>query len=132
MKTLQTMACAIAFAMPHVAATQANPPDADADSAASRLPYKSAFDDYKAYEDVPVANWRQVNDTVRRAAAEGAAHAAHDSRDSGHPESASSSKETAPPHAPAEQHGAHGQPAHHGMQGIKGMHRGHGMHGGHQ
>jgi hypothetical protein len=72
MKTLQTMACAIAFAMPHVVGAQANQPEkGSAATTASKLTYKSAFHDYRPYEDVPVAGWRPVNDTVRHAAAKG-------------------------------------------------------------
>ena len=132
MRTLQAMACATAFAMPHVVAAQENPPEERTASAASRLTYQSAFDDYKPYEDVPVANWPQVNETVRRAAAQGVGHAGRSSRDSDQSESPGGSSEAAHSHGPAQRHGAHGLPAHHGMQGTKGIHRGHGMHGGHQ
>ena len=82
MKTLQTMACAIAFAVPHVVAAQANPPeDRSAAMAAPQLTYKSAFEDYIPYEDVPVADWRRVNDTVRDAAAKGGGHGGHGAQD---------------------------------------------------
>ena len=120
MKTLQTMACAIAFAMPHVVAAQANPPEKDAAATTtSQLTYKSAFHDYRPYEDVPVADWRQVNDTVRAAAAEGGGHGSHGAQEPKGSEGSAAPKEAAPP-AFGQQHMGHG------------MHGGQGMHGGHQ
>jgi hypothetical protein len=96
MNTFQTMACAIAFAVPHVVAAQANPPEnRSAATAAAQLTYKSAFQDYRPYEDVPVADWRQVNDTVRHAATKGS-------------DGSAANKEVAPPLAPAQQHMGHG------------------------
>ena len=109
MKTFQTMACAIAFAMPHVVAAQANPPENPAAAtAAPQLTFKSAFDNYKPYEDVPVADWRQVNETVRDAAAKGGGHAGHDASRSKGSEGSAPGKEAAPSPAPAQQHMGHG------------------------
>ena len=110
MKTLQTMACAIAFAVPHVVAAQANPPEnPSAATTASQLTYESAFQDYRPYEDVPVADWRQVNGTVRQAATKGGGHGGHGAPDSNGPEGSAASKEAAPPPpAPAQQHMGHG------------------------
>lgn len=72
MNTLQTMACAVAFAMPQLASAQAAPADRTAPGPAAPPPqYESAFSDYKPYRDEPVADWRQVNDTVRQAADKG-------------------------------------------------------------
>ena len=114
MKTLQTMACAIAFAVPHVVAAQANPPEnPSAATTASQLTYESAFQDYRPYEDVPVADWRQVNDTVRHAATKGGGHGGHGAQDSKGTDGSAASKEVAPPPAPAQQHmghGVHGSP----------------------
>ena len=108
MKTLQTMACAIAFAVPHLVAAQANPPEnRSAATTASQLTYKSAFDDYRPYEDVPVDDWRQVNDTVRHAA-KGGGHGGHGTPDSKGLEGSAASKEAAPSPAPAQQHIGHG------------------------
>jgi hypothetical protein len=39
--------------------------------------YSSAFADYRPYEDLELANWRAVNDTVREAAAKSSAHGNH-------------------------------------------------------
>ena len=110
MKTLQTMACAIAFAVPHVVAAQANPPEnASAATTASELTYESAFQDYRPYEDVPVAEWRQVSGTVRQAATKGGGHGGHGAPDSKGSEGSAASKEAAPPPpAPAQQHMGHG------------------------
>ena len=114
MKTFQTMACAIAFAVPHVVAAQTNPPEnRSAATTAAQLTYKSAFQDYKPYEDVPVADWRQVNDTVRHAATKGGGHGGHGAQDSKGTDGSAASKEVAPPPAPAQQnmgHGMHGSP----------------------
>jgi hypothetical protein len=43
-----------------------NPPDIQAPTVPLR--YESAFSDYKPYQDLPMANWRQVNDAVLEAA----------------------------------------------------------------
>ena len=81
MNTLQAMACAIAFAMPQFAAAQADPQTPGAATATSPLHLPSAFADYKPYEDVPLADWRQVNETVRRSAEKGEDHAGHGSQE---------------------------------------------------
>ena len=36
-------------------------------AAASTLPYRSAFQDYKAFQDSPLASWRAANDEVAQA-----------------------------------------------------------------
>jgi len=112
MKTLQTMACAIAFAVPHVVAAQANPPeDRSAATTTSQLIYKSVFQDYRPYEDVPVADWRQVNDIVRNAATKGGGHGGHGAQGPKGSGGSASSKEAAPRGAPAQKdegHGMHG------------------------
>ena len=43
---------------------------------AATLTYSSAFAGYRPYQDLELADWRLVNDTVRDAAANGAASAA--------------------------------------------------------
>lgn len=50
---------------------------AEAPKAAPQLTYQSAFADYKPYQDVPLANWRQVNDTVAGAPGGASGHAGH-------------------------------------------------------
>ena len=110
MKTLHTMACAIAFAVPRVVAAQANlPENPSAATTTPQLTYESAFQDYRPHEDVPVADWRQVNNTVRQAATKGGGHGGHGAPDSNGPEGSAASKEAAPPPpAPAQQHMGHG------------------------
>jgi hypothetical protein len=109
MKTLQTMACAIAFAVPHAVAAQANPADNhSAATTAPQLTYESAFDNYRPYEDVLVADWRQVNETVRHAATKGGGHAGHEVQDSKGSGGSAANKEAAPSPAPAQQHMGHG------------------------
>ena len=115
MKTLQTMACAIAFAMPQLVAAQAASEKAAASTAASRLPYESAFADYKPYEDVPVADWREVNETVKKAAEKGGGHAGHGSQEPPAAEDKAPTASNAPLPAPREEHTGH---------------TGHSMHGG--
>ncbi len=123
MKTLQTMACSIAFTVPHVLAAQANPPQMNPGFlAVAQLTYQSAFDDYQPYEDVPVADWRQVNDTVRDAAGKGRTRAAHATPNAIGSEGLDQGREAAP--LPARQRT--GQE----MHGDQGMQRGHGKHGG--
>jgi hypothetical protein len=108
MKAIRTMACAIAFAVPHIGAAQAiSPVDASAAKTAPQLTYKSTFDDYKPFEDVPVADWRQLNDTVRDTAANGGGHAGHRIQDSEGKERSVAAKDGAPPAAGGQLHRGH-------------------------
>jgi len=75
------MACAIAFTMPQFVAALAAPETPAAATAGLQLPFQSAFADYKPYEDVPVADWREVNETVKKAAEKGDGHAGHGSQE---------------------------------------------------
>ncbi len=126
MKTFQTMACAIAFAVPQVVAAPANPPEnRSAATTAAQLTYKSAFDDYTTYEDVPVANWRQVNDTVRAVAAKGGGHGGHRAQVPRGSEGSAAPEEAAPLPASGQQHMGQGMHGGQGIHGVQGMHRGH-------
>jgi hypothetical protein len=107
MKTLQTMACAIAFAMPQLVAAQAAPETPAAATAASQLPFQSAFADYKPYEDVPVADWREVNETVKKAAEKGGVHAGHGSQEPSAAEDKAPAAANAPSPAPRDEHMGH-------------------------
>ncbi len=58
------MATALACA---AAAAGAQPPvQRSGDRAGASLPYRSAYEGYRAYADEPRAPWREVNDTVGR------------------------------------------------------------------
>jgi hypothetical protein len=76
---------------------------ADSPHAAPPLRYDSAFTDYKPWQDIRPAEWREVNDAVREAAAQGTGHAGHGSLAA--PGSASSPARPATP--PEAAHGAH-------------------------
>ena len=118
MKTLQTWA--IAFAMPPFALGQAAADSPAATTAASRLHYESAFADYKPYQDVPVADWRQVNDAVRDAATKGGGHAGHGSATppaSGSTAPAGAGTPSATPPEKNMGHGGHGGHSEHGGHG---------------
>ena len=59
------LAPAVTLGIPLAAFAQLATPDAVNPSAsASTLQYRSAFADYKPYKDVPLADWRAVNDAV--------------------------------------------------------------------
>ena len=107
MKTLQTMACAIAFAMPQLVAAQAAPETPAAETAGSQLPFQSAFADYKPYEDVPVADWREVNETVKKAAEKGGGHAGHGSQEPPAAKGTAPATVSAPPPSRSEDHSGH-------------------------
>jgi len=113
MNILRLMACAIAFAMPQLAAGPAAADLPAAATAASQLQFQSAFADYKAYEEALVADWRQVNDSVRQAAEDGGGHAGHGAQE--------------PPTDPGKGHGAFSAPS----PAPREEHTGHGMHGMH-
>jgi hypothetical protein len=128
MKPLQTMACAIAFAVPHLAAAQMNSAEGRSAATTAATPtYQSAFENYRTYQDVPLADWRQVNDTVRAAATKGGGQGAHGAQQSRGSAGSAASKEAAPPPASAQhdmRQGTHGSRDMHGsrrMPGPQGM-----------
>jgi hypothetical protein len=108
MKTLKTMACVIAFAMPQLVAAQAAPETPAASTAGSQFPFQSAFADYTPYQDVPVADWREVNETVKKAAEKGGGHAGHGSQKPPAVEDKAPAAGSAPSPAPREEHTGHG------------------------
>ena len=57
------------------AQTPSNDPS-HANAAAAPLRYRSAFSDYKPWQDIKQGDWRAVNDTVRDAG-QGGGHAGH-------------------------------------------------------
>jgi hypothetical protein len=58
---------ATALALPATVAVAQAPAQSELDpTAATRPPYRSAFDGYRPYVEEPVAPWREVNDTVGR------------------------------------------------------------------
>lgn len=69
-KTSWVAAAALA-GLPLVAAGRADP--ADPAASAPALAYRSAFSDYKPWQEIQPADWRVVNDTVRDAKPGGAA-----------------------------------------------------------
>src|SRR6187551_3333626 len=71
----QAWCVAIATCIPLLAAAQAA--TTGAQMAAPQLSYQSAFADYKAYKDVPLANWRKVNETVAGAPGGSGGHIGH-------------------------------------------------------
>lgn len=132
MRTLETTAWVIALAVPHVhvVAAQANPPgNPPAVPTIAQLTYTSAFDDYRPYQDVPVADWRRVNDTVRNAAAKGGGHASHGSQDSKGSQDSTPGEQAAPPPAAAPQHPGEAMPEGPRMDGGQRLQGGQGMHG---
>jgi hypothetical protein len=60
--TFPTWAVAVAACMPALAIAQMA--KAGAQASAPQLSYQSAFANYKPYKDIPLANWRAVNDAV--------------------------------------------------------------------
>lgn len=59
------VAVAALIGLPPMAAAQADP--ADPAAPAPVLEYRSAFSDYKPWQEIEPADWRAVNDTVRDA-----------------------------------------------------------------
>lgn len=101
------LAPAVALCLPLSTLAQTGRADpSDPKAAAPQLQYRSAFFDYKPWQDIKPSDWRAVNDNVRGAAATGGGRAGH----------------TAAPSSPAASAPAKTMPAHSGHQ----------MHGGHQ
>ena len=68
------LAAALAAAIPSLSAAQATEP---AKAAPPQLTYRSAFGDYKPYQEMEPGNWRAVNDAVGAAASKQGSHAGH-------------------------------------------------------
>jgi len=66
---------AMVACLPCLAAAQ--PARIEAPRVVPQLTYRSAFADYKPYQDAPLANWRKVNDTVAGAPGGASGHAGH-------------------------------------------------------
>lgn len=72
------LAPAVVLSLPLIAWAQAGRDDpADPGLAAPALRYRSAFADYKPWQDNKPGDWRAVNDAVRDAATRGGAHSGH-------------------------------------------------------
>ena len=72
------LAPAVALCLPLLAPAQAGPIDAsDSKASAPTLRYRSAFADYRPWQDAKPGDWRAVNDNVRDVAAKGSGHAGH-------------------------------------------------------
>jgi hypothetical protein len=67
-------ACAAAISL---AANAQNATSDARGTSGSRLTYDSAFQDYRAYSDAEVADWRRLNDELRDAAGDSGGHAGH-------------------------------------------------------
>ena len=72
---LRAWGVVMASCLPLLAAAQAA--KTEAPKVAPQLTYGSAFADYKPYKDAPLANWREVNETVAGAPGGAGGHAAH-------------------------------------------------------
>jgi len=64
-KALRPALCALGLCTTcvHAASGEGAPPP---NSATSPIEYRSVFDDYRAYRDPSIADWRSSNDTVGR------------------------------------------------------------------
>jgi hypothetical protein len=68
----------MALCFPLIVAAQERPSrPSDEPVAPTTLPYRSAFSDYRPWQEVKPGDWRALNDTVREAAARGGAHGGH-------------------------------------------------------
>jgi hypothetical protein len=95
------LAPAVALSLPLLAGAQQSPPPS-AKASAPTLPYRSAFADYKPWQDIKPGNWRQLNDTLTSGAAGG--HAGHGATPAAKPAPAASAP--APRHHGHHNHGA--------------------------
>lgn len=66
---------ALATFAPFIAAAQAD--KGEPPKTTPQLIYKSAFADYKPYQDAPLANWRELNDKVAGVPGGASGHAGH-------------------------------------------------------
>lgn len=106
-------ALAMALSLPLVAAAQedsARPVD-DAASAASLL-YRSAFSDYRPWQEIRPGDWRALNDNVREVAARRGS-STHNGHLMGQPSPAAPAS-AAPAEAPTSDRPSHGGPHEHG------------------
>lgn len=107
---LRAWGVVVASCLPLLAAAQAA--KTETPKLAPQLTYRSAFSDYKPYRDAPLANWREVNDTVARATAAANGHAGHSMEmkgmeaAAGLPAAAASASMPKKPTAPEPMHGS--------------------------
>ena len=66
---------ALALCVPIFSAAQAD--KGEPPKATPQLTYKSAFADYKPYQETPLADWRELNDKVVGAPGGASGHAGH-------------------------------------------------------
>ena len=72
------LAPAVALCLPLLALAQAGPVEPSySEASAPSLRYRSAFADYRPWQDTKPGDWRAVNDNVRDAAAKGRGRAGH-------------------------------------------------------
>jgi hypothetical protein len=68
MKTLSARFVAVlALCLPLLVVAQSGSDPADANAPAPTLRYQSPFVDYKAWQDIPQRDWRQLNENVQPA-----------------------------------------------------------------
>lgn len=72
------LAWAIALSACAPFSASAQPTKTESSTAPAQLTYRSAFADYKPYEEAPLADWREVNAAVARAPGGASGHAGHD------------------------------------------------------
>jgi hypothetical protein len=100
------VAAAALSGLPLLGVAQVDP--ADTGAIVPALVYRSAFSDYKPWQDIPPADWRAVNDTVRDAKPGG-------QRDQGLASSRTAPGASPAPAAPAAAAGG-GHSGHHGAR----------------
>ena len=103
---------AAALCLPLLAIAQAGRADpADAKAPAPPLSYRSAFADYKPWQNLEPGNWRELNDKVAPAPGKSSGHAAHGPSTSvvpAAPAAPAAAKAPAPAASAGHGHGTHG------------------------
>jgi hypothetical protein len=115
-QNLSRFAIALSMSVPLLALAQAPGAKPEPMKPAPPLRYQSAFDDYKPYREIPLADWRGVNDAVAGAGG----HAGHDMSGMAMPAAPASAASAASAPRPMKKPGG-GMPSHegHGMHGAK-------------
>ena len=100
---------AAALCLPLLAVAQAGRADpADAKAPAPALSYRSAFADYKPWQNLEPGNWRELNDKVAPAPRKSSGHAAHGPSAPVAPAAPAAAKAHAPAASAGHGHGTHG------------------------
>ena len=113
---LGRLATALTLSLPMLAFAQQTGEPADTKASAPSLRYRSAFADYKPWQEIRPGDWRQLNDNLRPEAGAAGGHAGHGAPVSAASQAPASAPAPAPKASPPATPAQQGQPMHGGKR----------------